>query len=35
MWGNVFLTVAGAVTWGLMQSGVGERGVEEVTKKIG
>jgi hypothetical protein len=35
VWGNVFLTVAGAVTWGLMQSGVGERSVEEVTKKIG
>ncbi|KAL6706962.1 hypothetical protein ACN47E_004912 [Coniothyrium glycines] len=34
VWVNVFLTIAGLVTWGTIQSGKGEESIEEITKKV-
>ncbi|KAF1938749.1 mannan endo-1,6-alpha-mannosidase DCW1 precursor [Clathrospora elynae] len=34
VWGNVWLTLTGLFTWTLIQSGAGDRPVEEVTKKV-
>ncbi|KAF2852540.1 hypothetical protein T440DRAFT_30044 [Plenodomus tracheiphilus IPT5] len=34
VWGNVWLTFTGLLTWGLLQSRAGERDVEVVAKKV-
>lgn len=34
VWGNVWLTLTGLLTWALLQSGKGNENVEEVTKKV-